>query len=466
MTVIVLDGSCMPDREEIGNKARSIAAMRALGLPVPPAFVVPTRRDLPDEVWDATRKAMRTLEDATGRRFGTDLLVSVRSGAAQSMPGMMDTILDLGMDDAVETALAEQSGDPAFAADVHHRFRESFARTVKAEAPDDPWEQLRAAIVAVLASWDSPRARAYRENRGIAHDGGTAVTVQAMVFGNLDDRSGTGVLFTRNPSTGEPVPMGEFLPRGQGEDVVSGEADPLDLAALADLLPAVHAELLRAGELLEREAGDVQDIEFTVERGVLHLLQTRSAKRSASAALRIAADLVDEGMTGPALRITAEQIATVLRPVLDPAARAVATVLARGEAACPGIASGLAVSDPDDAMDVADERDVVLVRRATSPDDVHGMIAATGICTEVGGRTSHAAVVSRELGRPAVVGCGEGTVAKLEGREVTVDGDAGEILAGIVPVRVPTPDELPHLARLRSWAREHAPGHPLAEEAP
>ena len=507
---VALDGSSVPEREEVGNKARGIALMRSQGLPVPPAFVLPTHVGrqyvadggaLPDEAWAATLEGLRGLEQDTGRRFGaTDspLLVSVRSGAAQSMPGMMDTILNLGIDDEVEAAHARESGDPGFARDTHARFVESYAKTVlKArvareegadpaalreavrracgqEVPDDPYEQLRGAIGAVFGSWTSPRAKAYRRHWKIPEEGGTAVTVQAMVFGNLDDRSGTGVFFTRNPHSGEPAPYGEFLPRGQGEDVVSGEVQPRDLDALREQLPEVHAALLEAGRVLEHDAGDVQDVEFTVERGRLYLLQTRSAKRSPAAALRFAVDLVRDGLTAPETALKAvrrEHVEAALKPVIDPDARAGAEVLARGEPACPGVASGLAVGDSSEAERLADEEDraVVLLRHSTSPDDVHGMIAAKGICTEVGGKTSHAAVVSRELGRPAIVGCGEGVLRPLVGRVVTMDGDRGELLAGELPTRRPTVEEHPHLAQLASWAVEHRAAvgddHPLLELA-
>jgi len=506
---LVLDGSEVPSREAVGNKARGIALMRSRGLPVPPAFVIPThvgRRFveaggvLPDEAWSGALAGIRALEAETGRCFGgaeAPLLVSVRSGAAQSMPGMMDTILNLGIGDEVEAALARESGDPAFARDTHRRFLEAYARTVlkarvavddastpagvRAAAlavagtpvPADPYEQLRGAIGAVFASWESPRAKAYRKHWEISALGGTAVTVQAMVYGNLDERSGTGVLFTRNPHSGEPEPYGEFLPRGQGEDVVSGEVQPLDLEHLRALLPEVHAALLAAGDVLERDAAEVQDVEFTVERGRLYLLQTRNAKRSPEAALRFAVDLANEGLTAPADAVgavRAEHIASVLRPVIDPARRAEATLLARGEPACPGVGSGLAVGDADEAERLDREgRPAVLVRRSTSPEDVHGMIASNGVCTEVGGRTSHAAVVSRELGRPCVVGCGEGALLSLIGRVVTIDGATGEVFDGELPTRHLEVHEHPHLAQLVVWAEEHREAigddHPLLEIA-
>ncbi len=399
--------------------------------------------------------ALAHLEEATGRRFGDHrdpLLVSVRSGAAQSMPGMMDTILNLGITDGVEAALAAASGDAAFARDTHRRFRESYARLVGHEAPADPHEQLRAAICTVFASWGSPRAVAYRNYRGLSHDGGTAVTVQAMVYGNLDDLSGTGVLFTRDPQSGHPEPMGEFLPRGQGEDVVSGEVDPLDLAALAEHLPECTPRCsTRAGPWSGTPATWRSAIEFTVERGRLYLLQTRVAKRSARAAIRIAADLVDEGMLTPAealARIRAEHVETVLRPVLDPEvgagvrhrsgprgarlpghrfrpgrepmrrvrltvednrrgsssrrAHQPVTAVRRGSARKYGAVSTTRPSPTRTRRRSSASTGLVLVRHSTSPEDVHGMIAAKAVCTEHGGRTSHAAVVSRELGRPAV----------------------------------------------------------------
>ena len=482
---ILLDGSTVPTREEAGNKARGVALMRSLGLPGPPAFVLPTHagrafiengNTLPDEAWQGAQEGVRTLEEATGRRFGASesaLLLSVRSGAAQSMPGMMDTILNLGMNATVEKALAEESGDPAFAADVHRRFRESYEKTVGEAAPDDPYEQLRGAICAVFASWGSLRAIAYRRHWEIPHEGGTAVTVQAMVFGNLDERSGTGVFFTRNPHSGDNDPYGEFLPQGQGEDVVSGEVQPLDLEALRERMPEVHSALIDAGKVLERNAGDVQDIEFTVERGKLYLLQTRNAKRSPLATIKLSVALVNDGLMDPLVAleyVRSEHIAAVLAPEIDPERRATAKLLARGEPACPGIASGIAVGDADEAEELnSEDKQVILVSRATSPDDVHGMIASEGIVTEVGGRTSHAAVVSRELGRPAVVGCGEGTQAALLGKTITLDGETGEIFEGELPMRRPEFSEHPELQQLAAWAEQNRDSvgdeHPLLDFA-
>ncbi|WP_280269760.1 PEP/pyruvate-binding domain-containing protein, partial [Nocardia wallacei] len=287
-TVVGLDGTCALSRERIGGKAWSINHMRALGLPVPPAFVLTTdawadftaRGELADTLWRAVGSGIAELEHGTGRTFGSvrkPLLVSVRSGAAVSMPGMMDTVLNLGINTDVAQALAVETRNPAYANDTHERFLAQYRETVLGDpngaVPHDPWQQLRAAIVAVFRSWDSPRAEAYRANRGIPHTLGTAVTVQAMVFGNLDERSGTGVLFSRNPNTGDGPAYGEWLSGGQGEDVVSGRITPRPLDELAGTQAEVHGRLLAAAELLERDGRDIQDIEFTVESGTLWLLQ-------------------------------------------------------------------------------------------------------------------------------------------------------------------------------------------------
>jgi pyruvate,orthophosphate dikinase len=308
MSVLALDASAGAGRDVLGGKAWGIAHMLRLGVPVPPAFVVTTDECaryhaggdvVPADVLAALPAAMRELEAATGTTFGggeRPLLVSVRSGAPTSMPGMMDTVLNLGMTPAVRAALGALTGDEAFAADVARRFEEQFESVVGTAPPADPWGQLHAAIAAVFASWRSRRAIAYRKDRGLPEEGGTAVTVQAMVFGNLDDRSGTGVLFSRNPLDGGGEPYGEWLARGQGEDVVSGRHDPAGLDALAREMPEVHRALLDLAARLEREARDVQDIEFTVQSGKLWLLQTRAAKRSAVAAVRLAVLLEREGV--------------------------------------------------------------------------------------------------------------------------------------------------------------------------
>jgi pyruvate,orthophosphate dikinase len=500
---LAIDGAALPDKRLIGGKAWSIARMRALGLPVPPAFVITARActtyletgELPAGLADELAAGIAWLERESGAGFGggeRPLLVSVRSGAAISMPGMMDTVLNLGITDTTEAALAAVSGDAAFARDTHRRFLELYGRIVlKAVVPDlepkaspaqwrrtveeaaaapvptDPREQLLSAVRAVFESWNSRRARRYRQHHGIPDTLGTAVTVQAMVFGNLDETSGTGVLFSRNPLTGEPAPYGEYLARAQGEDVVSGRYTPQPLSALAAALPAVHEELLRAAVTLERENGDVQDIEFTVQAGRLFLLQTRAAKRAPAAAVRFAVDMVAEGRIEPATalsRVSAEQVRTLLSPRLADGAVESAHCVASGEAACQGVGVGVVVTNTDEAerRALAGEA-VVLARATTSPDDVHGMIACRAVVTEQGGATSHAAVVSRALGVACVVGCGEGSVTALEGRTVTVDGASGRIYAGELPVVAPDEDADERLAALARWAEATAPIAVLAE---
>ncbi|MGW4090221.1 pyruvate, phosphate dikinase [Nocardia sp. NPDC004750] len=466
--VVELDGACSLSRDRIGGKAWSVNRMRALGLSVPPAFVITiegwadfsARGEIGEDIWHGVRAGIAALERGTGRVFGSGtrpLLVSVRSGAAVSMPGMMDTVLNLGMNEAVARALAAETGNPGYAADTRERFRTQYRETVLGDpagaVPEDPWEQLRAAISAVFRSWDSPRAQTYRRNRGVSASLGTAVTVQAMVFGNLDEKSGTGVLFSRNPNTGERATFGEWLVGGQGEDVVSGRTTPRPLDELATLSPQVHAELIAAADLLERDGRDIQDIEFTVESGALWLLQSRSAKRSARAAVRAAVAMAEEGLIGTdeALkRVTADQVRTVLRPATGEYS---GTPLARGEAACPGLASGVVVTDPHEAERRAEAgEDVILVRPTTSPDDLHGMIAAKAIVTELGGATSHAALVGREIGRPCVVGCGPGVVAALAGQVVTVDGGAGSVWPGRVEGKPVDASTLADVGRLAGWA--------------
>ncbi|MBF6221571.1 pyruvate, phosphate dikinase [Nocardia abscessus] len=466
--VVELDGACSLPRDRIGGKAWSVNRMRALGLAVPPAFVITIDGwadfaacgVISEDIWRAVRAGVAALERGTGRTFGSGarpLLVSVRSGAAVSMPGMMDTVLNLGMNEVVARALAAETGNSDYAGDTRERFRTQYRETVLGDpagaVPEDPWEQLRAAISAVFRSWDSPRAQTYRRNRGVSGTMGTAVTVQAMVFGNLDENSGTGVLFSRNPNTGERAMFGEWLVGGQGEDVVSGRTTPRPLEELAAALPQVHRQLVAAADLLERDGRDIQDIEFTVESGALWLLQSRPAKRSARAAVRAAVAMAEEGLIGTdeALsRVTAEHVRAVLRPATG---EYTGTPLARGESACPGLATGVVVSDPHEAERRAEAgEDVILVRPTTSPDDLHGMIAARGIVTGLGGVTSHAALVSREIGRPCVVGCGPGVVAALVGRLVTVDGGAGTVWPGRVEGRAIDASTLSDAGRLAGWA--------------
>ena len=501
--LLALDGSALPSRDLIGGKAWSVARMLSLSLPVPPAVVITTDAcrayletgSVPIELAAEIDGAIAWLEQATGRQFGgaKPLLVSVRSGAAISMPGMMDTVLNLGINDAAEAALASEADNPTFARDTHRRFLELYASivlkatladttdhdpaSIRAEiatqgvaVPSDPRAQLLAAVKAVFDSWNSRRARRYRQHHGITDSLGTAVTVQAMVFGNLDARSGTGVLFSRNPLTGELAPYGEYLHRAQGEDVVSGKFTPEPLSALAASAPEVHTQLMQAAATLERENADVQDIEFTVQHGALYLLQTRSAKRAPQAAVRFAVDMVDEGRidTQTALsRVQAEQIRTLLKPRLAEGATAGATVLARGEPACQGVGSGVVVNDSDSAEQrAAAGVAVVLARATTSPEDVHGMIAASAVITEQGGATSHAAVVSRALGVPCIVGCGAGALMALAGALVTVDANSGHIYAGLLPVVTPDESDDPRLARLTSWAVTASPIKVVREDHP
>ena len=490
--VVRLDGTANPTRELIGGKAASIERMRAAALPVPPAFVITTAACLhyleagrfPASLSQEIDAALAWLEDETGRRFGGDkspLLLSVRSGATISMPGMMDTILNLGINQRSEEALAQETGQADFARDTHRRFLEMFSAIVlKApveldrdsdarkwraqieanghDLPVSPRAALDASIEAVFESWNTRRARRYREHNGIPHDLGTAVTVQAMVFGNLDEHSGTGVIFSRNPLNGEPQPFGEYLPRAQGEDVVSGRYTPMPLSEMERLEPTSYATLLEATAQLERDNRDMQDIEFTVQTGKLFLLQSRSAKRSPDAAVRAAVDMVDEELIDipTALsRVTPEQVKTLLLPRLVDKMIEGVHPIAQGEAACPGAAIGVIVNDPGEAETrAAAGQAVVLLRATTSPDDIHGMIAARAIITEHGGSTSHAAVVSRALGRPCVVGIGAHSISNEQ--LVTVDGRAGTVYAGALLVE--TPDERcdPFLARLAGWAAERS----------
>lgn len=495
--VLALDGSRLPERELIGGKAWSIARMRTLDLPVPPAFVVTTAAcaeylrtgDLPEGLDDEIDAGIRWLEERTGRSFGegdSPMLVSVRSGAAISMPGMMDTVLNLGINEDTMRALAAESGDERFARDTYRRFYELYAQIVlKATPPpldpDDDLEawreaieaaapgataggvrdQLRDTVRAVFDSWTSRRAKRYRKHHDIPDDLGTAVTVQAMVFGNLDQRSGTGVLFTRNPLTGEREPYGEYLPQAQGEDVVSGKFTPRTLDEMHNSVPDAHEQLLVAARTLEEANGDVQDIEFTVQHGVLYLLQARAAKRAPAAAVRIAVDMQRDGVIDPdeALRrVAPAQVHSLLSPRLSDGAAESAECVAQGQGACPGIGIGTVVTSADEAERRAGEgEDVVLASATTSPDDVHGMLAARAVITELGGSTSHAAVVGRALGLPSVVGCGEGTVTALAGETVTVDGTEGRVYRGALDVVVPDERDDDRLRELLEWAAERSP---------
>lgn len=475
----------------VGGKAAGLRAMAVdLGLPVPPAFVVTTEAcraylagGWPDGLDAELRDHMATLGARVGRRFGDPadpLLVSVRSGAPVSMPGMMDTILNLGLTPATAAGLAARSGDGAFAAACRARFEAQYRGIVGAPAvPDDPWAQLRDAVEAVFRSWNGDRARAYRAKEGIPDDLGTAVTVQAMVFGNRDAASATGVLFTRNPATGERTLYGDVMFGAQGEDVVAGTHATEPIAVLDARLPSVAAELRAHAERLERHTRDVCDIEFTIESGRLWLLQCRAGKRSPQAALRIAVEMAED----PDFPLSREEaVRRVAGLLADPPRVAAAVVggdsaagdasdpaggvapLARGLGASPGIASGEIVTSPEAAVAAADAgRRVILVRTETAPDDVHGMARAAGILTATGGLASHAAVVARGWGIPAVVGASavriEGDVVRIgetvlrAGDPITIDGTTGAVLPGLA---TDAGDErvAPEAAVLLGWAAE------------
>jgi pyruvate,orthophosphate dikinase len=515
------------DVARYGGKAAGLARMSRLGLPVPPAFVIETAAcavyqdhgAIPPDLSQAIHRAVAALEQAAGKSFagpdGIPLLVSVRSGAQISMPGMMDTILNLGLDQHSVRRLAERSGDPRFAVDTWTRFwamyadivlgvdpellrrqvadvldraaanldrehaaelEERIVEVLSGEAgpvPTDPAEQLGAAVRAVFDSWDSRRARLYREHHGIPHELGTAVTVQAMVFGNLGQPAGSGVAFTRDPTSGTPELYGEYLAGGQGEDVVAGTRTPVKLADAVPDWRSIVAELRGYGHRLEAEYRDALDIEFTAESGTLYLLQVRPAKRTAAAAVHIAADLVHEGVIPAAeavRRVDPDQVKRLVSPEFDAAAltaaRAGGRVLTTGVPASPGHGSGQAVLDADRAAQkAAGGEPVVLVRPTTSPQDLRGMLAANAIVTARGGATSHAAVVSRALDKPCVVGCEDlqvqpdDGVLVLDGRRyregeiISVDGGTGDIILGDVPRSVPTRN-LDDLSQLLVWADE------------
>ncbi len=410
----------------IGGKAANLSVMAVeLGLPVPPAFTISTEacreylaRGWPDGLDEELRAHMAHLEAQVGRRFGDahdPLLVSVRSGAPRSMPGMMDTILNLGLNPLTEIGLAGASGNPAFARDCRERLERIYRDVVGADAvPDDPWAQLRGAIEAVFRSWNSDRARTYRAREGISDDPGTGVTVQAMVFGNRGRNSGTGVLFTRNPATGEGTLYGDVLFEAQGEDVVAGTHATATIEDLEHRMPGVAAELRDHAERLERHYRDCCDIEFTIERGRLWMLQTRVGKRTPQAALRMAVEMAED----PSFPLTREEAVRRVLPLLAEPPTVAAErsgagpALATGLGASPGVVSGEIRVTPDDAVAAAERgAAVILVRAETSPDDVHGMSVSRGILTSTGGFASHAAVVARGWGIPAVVGASDVVVA-------------------------------------------------------
>ena len=462
----------------LGGKAANLAVMAVdLGLPVPPAFAISTEacNEFLGAGWPATldaeiREHLSTMERRVGRRFGDPadpLLVSVRSGAPVSMPGMMDTILNLGLNDATQAGLAEASGSVDFAADCRRRFDAMYRDVVGVAAvPDDPWAQLRAATEAVFRSWNSDRAKAYRQRESIPENLGTGSVIQAMVFGNRGTDSGSGVLFTRNPVTGSPGIYGDVIFDAQGEDVVAGTHRAQSLGDLAVRLPAVGAELERHAIALERHHGDLCDIEFTFERGRLWLLQCRIGKRSPQAALRMAVQMANE----PDFPLTKEAAVARVAPLLaDPPRISTrpdvgATVLTTGLAASPGLASGEIATTADACIALAEAgHPVILVRSETSPDDVHGMARAAGILTTVGGVASHAAVVARGWGIPAVVGASAvrirddgvsiGERSLPLGATITIDGATGDVYEGVVRGRS---SPVPEAAILLGWAKDLA----------
>ena len=446
----------------VGGKAANLGVMiRELGLPVPPGFVISTGAcstflagGWPDGLDDEIREGMAGIEAAVGRRFGDPsdpLLVSVRSGAPVSMPGMMDTILNLGLPGGTTGSNRERLGT-------------MFRATVGAEVPDDPWAQLRQAIEAVFRSWNGDRARTYRSKEGIADDLGTGVVVQAMVFGNRGPDSGTGVLFTRNPATGERALYGDVMFEAQGEDVVAGTHATEPISVLDERMSEVAAELRSHADRLERHYADMCDIEFTIEDGRLWLLQVRVGKRSPQAALRIARDMADDASFPLTREQAVERVVELLAnpPTIATSRSSILRPLVIGLPASPGTASGEIVTSPDAAAEAAEAgRTVILVRSETSPDDVHGMARAAGILTAKGGLASHAAVVARGWGIPAVVGAsalrvGNGSAdfgdRQLQAGEViTVDGSSGEVFEGAIPG---TTEPVPEAAILLGWARE------------
>jgi pyruvate,orthophosphate dikinase len=528
------DGTAEGDggmKDLLGGKGAGLAEMTKAGLPTPPGFTITTAacndyfaagEKLPDGLWDDVREAMAEVERRSGKGFGdpaNPLLVSVRSGAKFSMPGMMDTVLNLGLNEETLEGLIKLTGNERFGWDAYRRFIAMFgrivmgvdgrrfdepleakkmARGVKADTdltaedlrelvdeykrtvredtgrdfPTDPYEQLDLAIKAVFASWFGKRARDYRESQKIAHDLGTAVNVVTMVYGNMGDDSGTGVAFTRDPNTGEPTLFGEYLTNAQGEDVVAGIRTPSKISHLADDMPEAYEEFRRIGQELEKHYRDVQDLEFTIERGKLYMLQTRSAKRTAAAAVKIAIDMVNEGLITKEEavgRIEPSQVEQLLRAQFEPKARQAATRIAKGLNASPGAAVGRAVFTADDAVEwVGRGEKVVLVREETAPDDFHGMAVAEGILTARGGATSHAAVVARQIGKPCVAGSAELHVDAAAGRArssvsgleiaegdwVSLDGSTGEIFVGALPTQEARFEDQPELQTILGWADE------------
>ena len=515
-------------RELLGGKGANLAEMTGMGLPVPQGFTISTEactqyyedgRKINEGIMAEINEYITKMEEITGKKFGdkeNPLLVSVRSGARASMPGMMDTILNLGLNEDVVNVIAEKSNNPRWAWDCYRRFIQMYSDVVmevgkkyfeelidqmkakkgvtqdveltaddlkelasqfKAEYkskigtdfPTDPKEQLMGAVMAVFRSWDNPRANVYRRDNDIPYSWGTAVNVQSMAFGNMGDDCGTGVAFTRDPATGEKKLMGEFLTNAQGEDVVAGVRTPMPIAQMAEKFPEAFAEFQEVCKTLENHYRDMQDMEFTVEHGKLYMLQTRNGKRTAQAALKIACDLVDEGMRTEqeaVLMIDPRNLDTLLHPQFDAKALKAATPIGKGLGASPGAACGKIVFTADDAVAWKEKGEkVVLVRLETSPEDITGMKAAQGILTVRGGMTSHAAVVARGMGTCCVSGCSEikmdeenkkfelaGKTFK-EGDFISIDGSTGNIYDGIIPTVDAT--IAGEFERIMSWADKY-----------
>ena len=510
-------------RDLLGGKGAGVAEMTRAGIPVPPGFTITTEaciayyregQKFPEGMWDQVLQSLRELERQTGKKFGdpnNPLLVSVRSGAKFSMPGMMDTVLNLGLNEQAVEGLAKLTNNERFAYDAYRRFIQMFGKIVLdidpaafehifeehkrkvgaatdtdltaadlkeivsrykdlvkketgEEFPNDPYQQLSKAIEAVFRSWNNRRAIDYRNFHKIPHDLGTAVNVQTMVFGNMGFDSGTGVAFTRNPSTGEKKLYGEYLLNAQGEDVVAGIRTPHRIEVMQKELPPIYQQFAEIAERLEKHYRDVQDLEFTVEKGKLWMLQTRGAKRTAQAAVKIAVDMVEEGLISKEeaiMRVEPGQIEQLLHRRIDPTAKL--NVIATGLNASPGAASGKAVFDADKAEEMGKGGEkVILVRPETSPDDVHGMLVAQGILTARGGATSHAAVVARGLGKPCVAGAESlkidpatrtfsvNSVVVHEGDIISINGSTGEVILGPVPMI--EPEMSPELRKLLEWA--------------
>lgn len=498
-------------RDLLGGKGAGVAEMTNAGVPVPPGYTITTEAcnayydsgaKFPDGLWEQALEGMKDIESQTGRTFGdpeNPLLVSVRSGAKFSMPGMMDTVLNLGLNKQTLEGIAKQTGNPRFAQDAYRRFiqlfgkivlgvdgekfehvmdeakghgqrqdtdlsaeelatiSETFKQIIKenvgVDFPEDPLDQLREAIAAVFRSWNGRRARDYRRVNKISDSLGTAVNVQSMVFGNMGDDSATGVAFTRNPSTGESAMFGEYLVNAQGEDVVAGIRTPQSISQLQDSMPEVYQQFTDIAKKLENHYTDVQDMEFTIERGKLWMLQTRNGKRTGPAAVKIAVDLVHEGVIDKAtavMRVEPAQLDQLLHPMIDPAEKMKNKAITKGLPASPGAATGQAVFDPDEAEQLAAKGDkVILIRVETAPEDFHGMVAAQAILTARGGMTSHAAVVARGMGKPCVAGAGDlkvkyaeqivsvGNITIKHGDWVTLDGSTGEVFVGKLETKQP-----------------------------